>query len=183
MAEPPWAHLNAGESCCPGQSSPAALPERPRTACLSCCKNNGAGNLGQLGEGPSPRHLPQPAPTPEPRTPPRAACSGPEGLGAAHSSGRCDDPSHALEPSPTPEPRPLLPASCLPAHHVAEVPGLQPKSFCPDFKSAASQDRRLPAWELQSLSHGEGPLWALERPHARALSGWDPWACEALPPP
>lgn len=53
LAELLCAHLNAGESCCPGRSSAAALPEGPRTACLSCCKNNGAGNVGRLGEGPS----------------------------------------------------------------------------------------------------------------------------------
>lgn len=77
------------------------------------------------------------------------------GLRIAHFSGHCDDPSHTSEPAPPPAqpPTPCSPPSCLPAHHVAELPGLQPKSFCPNFKRAVSQDVRLPAWELQSLSH------------------------------
>ena len=54
--------------------------------------------------------------------------------------------------------------------------------FCPDFKRAASQDARLPAWELRSQPQGRGLCGSWKDSIPGALSGWDAQVCEAPPP-
>lgn len=163
------AHLNAGESCGPGRSSAAALPEGPRTACLSCCKNNGAGNVGRLGEGPS-RHPPKPPATGCPRSP--GLLQGLPALGL-RDWGLPTPPGTATTPHAhrSPRPRPLLPPSCLPAHHVAEVPGLQP-AILPRFQKGCLPGRAPSCLGAPESTTGERPLWVLE--------GFHPWGPQWL---